>query len=318
MAYFSTATAPERRNVTEENRVWDFFRLSNETHPANRRQPAQPRRIIRPTPTKTASGIPYWPSRDPIGERGGRNLCEFVGNCGLDSLDYLGREEQKPQIPNELSDNDYLTLEKDAVTKLSNLCENKKCLGSCGCSEDDCKAEAKKIAKAAIQAYRTMANHPKGWGNRPGNTNNDEDIHRGWMCFQWQYIMYTALKEANLKCFKLSGSSYLNPDGKAAHNWVNIVLFAKALNIKWEGDNVKVELPPKECLLRLDAWAEYAPKLYTPDEHSFSEDFVTQVPGEVTGGLEIDDNGNAKFHPGFDHSNRWPDVLKELPSILKK
>ena len=90
MAYFSTATAPERRNVTGKNRVWDFFRLSNETHPAIRRQPAQPRRKIRPTATKTVSGIPYWPSRDPIGEGGGLNLYGFVGNDGVNLCDNLG------------------------------------------------------------------------------------------------------------------------------------------------------------------------------------------------------------------------------------
>jgi len=90
MAYFSTATAPERRNVTGKNRVWDFFRLSNETHPAKRRQPAQPRRKIRPTAMKTVSGIPYWPSRDPIGERGGLNLYGFVGNDGINWFDLLG------------------------------------------------------------------------------------------------------------------------------------------------------------------------------------------------------------------------------------
>ena len=82
MAYFSTEPASERRNVTGKNRVWDFFRLSNETHPANRRQPAQPRRKIRPAPTKSVSGIPYWPSRDPIEEDGGKNSvqweCPFI------------------------------------------------------------------------------------------------------------------------------------------------------------------------------------------------------------------------------------------------
>ncbi len=90
MAYFSTEPASERRNVTGKNRVWDFFRLSNETHPANRRQPAQPRRKIRPTAMKTASGIPYWPSRDPIEEDGGVNLYGFVGNDGVDWVDILG------------------------------------------------------------------------------------------------------------------------------------------------------------------------------------------------------------------------------------
>ena len=34
-----------------------------------------------------------WPSRDPIAERGGLNLYGFVGNDGIDSWDYLGREE---------------------------------------------------------------------------------------------------------------------------------------------------------------------------------------------------------------------------------
>ena len=90
MAYFSTEPASERRNVTGKNRVWDFFRLSNETHPANRRQPAQPRRKIRPTATKSASGIPYWPSRDPIGERGGYTLYGFVGNEPIVNVDVLG------------------------------------------------------------------------------------------------------------------------------------------------------------------------------------------------------------------------------------
>jgi len=90
MAYFSTATAPERRNVIGKNRVWDFFRLSNETHRANRRQPAQPRRKILPTATKPVSGIPYWPSRDPIEEEGGENLYGFVRNDGIDTWDLLG------------------------------------------------------------------------------------------------------------------------------------------------------------------------------------------------------------------------------------
>ena len=90
MAYFSTEPASERRNVTGKNRVRDFFRLSNETHPASRRQPAQPRRKIRPAPMKTASGIPYWPSRDPIEEKGGLNLYGFVGNDAVHRYDDLG------------------------------------------------------------------------------------------------------------------------------------------------------------------------------------------------------------------------------------
>jgi len=90
MAYFSTEPASERPNVTGENRVWDFFQLSSKTHPANRHQPLQPRRKIGPTAMRTASGIPYWPSRDPIGENGGENLYGFVGNDGVDNVDLFG------------------------------------------------------------------------------------------------------------------------------------------------------------------------------------------------------------------------------------
>jgi len=90
MTYFSTEPASERRNVTGKGRVWDFFRLPNETHPANRRQPEQPGRKIGPAAMKSASGIPCWPSRDPIGERGGKNLYGFVGNDGVDWIDRLG------------------------------------------------------------------------------------------------------------------------------------------------------------------------------------------------------------------------------------
>lgn len=43
-----------------------------------------------------------WPSRDPIGEQGGANLYGFVGNNGISSWDYLGREPQ----PDKGKDND--------------------------------------------------------------------------------------------------------------------------------------------------------------------------------------------------------------------
>ena len=39
---------------------------------------------------KTASGIPYWPSRDPIEEDGGVNLYGFVGNDPIRQTDSLG------------------------------------------------------------------------------------------------------------------------------------------------------------------------------------------------------------------------------------
>jgi hypothetical protein len=90
MAYTLTNPPSEKCELTPKNRVWGFFENSNRTRPANRRQPLETRRKIRPSPTKTASGIPYWPSRDPIAEKGGISLYGFVGNDGVGRVDLLG------------------------------------------------------------------------------------------------------------------------------------------------------------------------------------------------------------------------------------
>ena len=99
MAYTLTNPPSEKCDLTPKNRVWGFFENSNRTRPANRRQPQQPRRKIRLTPTKTASGIPYWPSRDPIEEEGGINLYGFVNNDGVNWVDYLGFLQEAPTKP---------------------------------------------------------------------------------------------------------------------------------------------------------------------------------------------------------------------------
>ena len=96
MAYSLQKNAPSASDPTAKNRVWDFFAESNRTRPVNRRQPLEPRRKNRPCSYKTASGRPYWPSRDPIEENGGINLYGFVGNDGICGIDYLGTKECAP------------------------------------------------------------------------------------------------------------------------------------------------------------------------------------------------------------------------------
>ena len=93
MAYSLQKTAPSASDPTAKNRVWDFFAESNRTHPTNRRNPQQPRRKNRPCSYKTASGRPYWPSRDPIEEKGGINLYGFVDNDGVNEWDVLGLKQ---------------------------------------------------------------------------------------------------------------------------------------------------------------------------------------------------------------------------------
>jgi len=93
MAYTLTKPAPRKGDLTAKNRVWGIFSESNNSRPKNRRQPQQLHRKNRPAPTKTVSGIPVWPSRDPIEEDGGINLYGFVRNYAINSIDFLGFQE---------------------------------------------------------------------------------------------------------------------------------------------------------------------------------------------------------------------------------
>ncbi len=94
MSAIQSKRAPGASDLTAKNRVWGFFAEPNKTRPGIRRQPLKPRRKNRPTATKPASGIPLWPSRDPIEEEGGINLYGFVGNDGINRLDVFGLAEQ--------------------------------------------------------------------------------------------------------------------------------------------------------------------------------------------------------------------------------
>ncbi len=90
MGFSLTSPAPEKCDPTAKNRVWGFFGDAPKTSRDNRPQSLQPRRENHPTTTKVASGRAYWPSRDPIGERGGLNLYGMVGNDAVNGSDYLG------------------------------------------------------------------------------------------------------------------------------------------------------------------------------------------------------------------------------------
>ena len=90
MAYSLQKPASLTCDPTAKNRVWDFFDEPTKPRPANRPRTQQPRRKNRPCSYKTASGRPYWPSRDPIEERGGVNLYGFVVNNGINTYDILG------------------------------------------------------------------------------------------------------------------------------------------------------------------------------------------------------------------------------------
>jgi len=87
----ATSTRRPTGDLQPKNRARGFFGARPLCARTIRPQAPQPRREIRPVPAKPASGIPVWPSRDPIGEEGGWNLYGFVGNDSIGLLDVLGK-----------------------------------------------------------------------------------------------------------------------------------------------------------------------------------------------------------------------------------
>ena len=80
----------ERRDPPAKNRVVGSRHLA-----ANRVRQNHPQTPVTTSETSatftiTVSGIPCWPSRDPIGERGGVNIYVYVANNPLNSFDHFG------------------------------------------------------------------------------------------------------------------------------------------------------------------------------------------------------------------------------------
>ena len=252
MAYFSTATAPERRNV-KKNRVWDFFRLSNETHPAKRRQPLQPRRKIRPTPTKTVSGIPYWPSRDPIGERGGINLYAILSNNCLSRVDLLGRDPAPPAANTfkvKRAGEAEITKVADSMKK---VCAQEKCRDRCKCSKEDCEKEAQEIARLYIDAFNATVKDEPNLLHR----------HGGALCYEWAEAVQKGVAKAKSKCWTASwvGIATVDlakPEFSRNHNFIFMSL----------GNAVEMKprmTPVKDCGIALDPWDKVTAEAYPPE-----------------------------------------------------
>jgi len=92
VGFYATSPCQAKGDPTPKNRVWRFFRVCSGSHPGNRLQPPQLRREIAPTATRIASGLSCWPSRDPIGERGGVNLYGFLRNNSVSLIDVKGTD----------------------------------------------------------------------------------------------------------------------------------------------------------------------------------------------------------------------------------
>jgi hypothetical protein len=92
-------TTPEASATRPENRAWGFFGDGAKRTWKIDPQVVETHSARTTTKTTTAPGVPYWPSRDSIGEEGGLNLYDFVGNDGVNGIDLLGLVEPIVSAP---------------------------------------------------------------------------------------------------------------------------------------------------------------------------------------------------------------------------
>jgi len=95
MGFYSTTLEtpkPHQKesDCSQKSASRDFFSYPIKSELENRCNSLKTSQENRGSLTKTASGIPYWPSRDPIEENGGTNLYGFVGNDPVGCWDKLG------------------------------------------------------------------------------------------------------------------------------------------------------------------------------------------------------------------------------------
>jgi hypothetical protein len=90
VGYFLPAPVPANHAVHPENRVMGFGGKNDLGLLTTCRAAPQPRRENYDHRTETVPGIPFWPSRDPVGEKGGINVFASSTNDSVNRIDVLG------------------------------------------------------------------------------------------------------------------------------------------------------------------------------------------------------------------------------------
>jgi hypothetical protein len=140
-----------------------------------------------------------WPSRDPIEEDGGLNLYGFVGNDGVNLLDFIGLA---PPTPKKMEEG-LEKLEK-LEERLTSLC--RKC---CECDEKSAQqgdTEPRGEARVSLceKEARLLANRVKDiWKTNYGKGSyHGESGCGGFLCFDWGEAFKRAATSLKLRTWK--------------------------------------------------------------------------------------------------------------------
>jgi hypothetical protein len=124
------------------------------------------------------------------------------------------------------------------------LCDEPRCLARSGCSGGDCKAEAKVLSDTYVKRVNAI--------RRPDMPNR-QDIHWGWLCYEWAGLLAREFEKLGLKCWQVSWVGIVSDSsGALEHNYI----FASLGAPQNDGG------PVRDCGLILDPWRTGTPVVY--------------------------------------------------------
>lgn len=182
MGFYLTS---ETEVTPSKNRVGGFSAVLVLDADESAAQVVRPHREHQVAATMTASGIPCWLNRDPIGERGGLNLYAFVGNSTVSQVDVLGLATcskcpagKKARVGGGTCGTEYRTTIQDGVPTYNGCggagsisvpgggplwnftpaCNgHDMCYGTCGASKNSCDAQFFIDMKTICDSYIGLA-----------------------------------------------------------------------------------------------------------------------------------------------------------------
>jgi hypothetical protein len=185
MVALNTDYAPSKTSTRSQNRVGDFFCEAEKRVGKNRLASRIGTKEKTTYSYETASGLPVWPSRDPMEEDGGLNLFGFVKNNPINQWDLLGQKTSCSDFSKTRGSGD--SAEGRTTTQVgtpsSNGCgasgssytppqgffsvsfvsscdTHDICYGTCGSSKSGCDSQFRSDLRAACDAVYNRFNIP--------------------------------------------------------------------------------------------------------------------------------------------------------------